>query len=153
MMYSQIRSVYNDLGIVYDTVIRFVNDTLAGGSMDSYDYLKDYIEPVTQYRNTALPGKRNFLGLLEAQPELVANIFVTRLNQERENFGELSDEEFESLKQEFISNPENLLPARRREIGIRYDKKLQADLKDIQAKKELDEWTKRQWQHRAGIIK
>lgn len=153
MMYIPIRSVYNELGMVYDTVIRFVNDTLAGGSVDTYDYLKDYIEPVTQYKDIALPGKRNFLGLLEAQPELVTNIFVNRLNQERENFDQLSDEEFESLKQEFISNPENLLPAKRREIGIRYDKKLQADLKDIQARKELDEWTKRQWQRRAGIIK
>ena len=80
-------------------------------------------------------------------------MFVTRLDQEREKFEELSDEEFESLKQEFISNPENLVPAKRREIGIRYDKKLQADLKDIQARKELEEWNKRKWQHRAGIIK
>ena len=93
------------------------------------------------------------MGLIKNEPELVANMFVTRLDQEREKFEELSDEEFESLKQEFISNPENLVPAKRREIGIRYDKKLQADLKDIQARKELEEWTKRKWQHRAGIIK
>ena len=153
MIYSQIRSVYNDLGIVYDTVILFVRDALGGGNVETYPFLKDYVEPLMQYKKIAPPGERSFMGLIKNEPELVANMFVTRLDQEREKFEELSDEEFESLKQEVISNPENLVPAKRREIGIRYDKKLQADLKDIQARKELEEWTKRKWQHRAGIIK
>ena len=141
------------IGTSLITVILFVRDALGGGNVETYPFLKDYVEPLMQYKKIAPPGERSFMGLIKNEPELVANMFVTRLDQEREKFEELSDEEIESLKQEFISNPENLVPAKRREIGIRYDKKLQADLKDIQARKELEEWTKRKWQHRAGIIK
>ena len=91
----------------------------------------------------------------------------------RENggFEQLSDEEFDSLMNEFVKDPSNFTPAKRRAISIKYDKDLQKDIAtrkgistdDVKDKmssfqkqfeeQTLEEFTKRQWQHRAGIIK
>ena len=72
---------------------------------------------------------------------------------------------------EFVKDPSNFTPAKRRAISIKYDKEIQQDIAtrkgistdDVKDKmssfqkqfedKQLEEWTKRQWQRKAGIIK
>ena len=94
-----------------------------------------------------------------------------RLARDQGRFKKLSDEEFKDLIDEFTSDPSNFTPAKRRAISIKYDKDLQKDIADrkgistddVKAKmsdfqskfeeQQLEEWTKRQWQLRAGIIK
>jgi hypothetical protein len=90
----------------------------------------------------------NPAGVLELQPELYVRLAMGLMNHARSQgeFEQLTDEEFTSLKQEFIDKPENFQSAKRREISIKYDKEMNERL-------ETENWTKRQWQYRAGIIK
>ena len=87
------------------------------------------------------------------------------------DFEQLTDEEFNRLIGEFEKDPSNFTPAKRRAISIKYDKEMQQDIAnrkgistdDVKAKmssfqkqfeeQTLEEFTKRRWQHRAGIIK
>ena len=113
------------------------------------------------------------MGILKNRPELYVRLALATMKKARENgrFEALSDEEFNNLIGEFESDPNNFTPAKRRAISIKYDKEIQQSLArkknisvdDVKAKmsdfqkqmeeQQLEEWTKRQWQRRAGIIK
>ena len=113
------------------------------------------------------------MGILKNRPELYVRLALAKMKTARMSgsFEQLSDEEFNSLMDEFIKDPSNFKPAKRRAISIKYDKDLQKDIatrkgistddvKDEMSsfqkqfeEQTLEEFTKRQWQHRAGIIK
>ena len=113
------------------------------------------------------------MGILDNRPELYVRLALAKMKKAREagRFEQLSDEEFNNLIGEFTKDPSNFKPAKRRAISIKYDKELQKDIAtrkgistdDVVAKmgdfqkkfeeQQLEEWQKRQWQLKAGIIK
>ena len=132
---------------------------------DDYDFIDGPLK--TGY------NENTTMGILKNRPELYARLALAKMKRERENgrFEQLSDEEFSSLMNEFEKDPSNFEPAKRRAISIKYDKDIQKDIatrkgistddvkdkmSDFQKKfeeQQLDEWTKKKWQQRAGIIK
>jgi len=182
---ARIQSVYNDIGIATDGIVDIINSALQGGpnyaeylgsyleggadkwANDMEDYMEKYALGNTQY------NELNTMGILKNQPELYVRLALAKMEQARDkgSFSQLSDEEFNSLVDEFKSDPSNFTPAKRRAISIKYDKDLQKDIADrkgistddVKAKmsdfqnqfeeQQLEEWTKRRWQLRAGIIK
>ena len=113
------------------------------------------------------------MGILKNRPELYVRLALAKMKRARMNgdFEQLTDEEFNRLIGEFETDPSNFEPAKRRAISIKYDKDLQKDIAarkgistdDVKDKmssfqkqfeeQTLEEFTKRRWQHRAGIIK
>ena len=79
-------------------------------------------------------NEMNTMGILKNRPELYVRLALAKMKRVRENggFEQLSDEEFDSLMNEFVKDPSNFTPAKRRAISIKYDKDLQ---KDIAARK------------------
>jgi hypothetical protein len=121
-------------------------------------------------------NENHTMGILKNRPELYVRIALAMMKKARENgrFEALSDEEFNSLIGEFTENPNNFKPAARRAISVKYDKALQQDLAKkkggtpedhatfaakkqqqlaVEEEKLMEDWTKRQWQLKAGIIK
>jgi len=182
---ARIQSVYNDIGIATDGIVDIISSALQRGpnyaeylgsyleggadkwANDMEDYMEKYALGNTQY------NELNTMGILKNQPELYVRLALAKMEQARDkgSFSQLSDEEFNSLVDEFKSDPSNFTPAKRRAISIKYDKDLQKDIADrkgistddVKAKmsdfqnqfeeQQLEEWTKRRWQLRAGIIK
>ena len=156
---AQISSTYNDIGYATDRTMEIINDTFKN-SLSGVDFLEKHIEGglskwaqdvdafKEKYEFQTEFNQINPAGVLELQPELYVRLAMGLINHARSQgeFEQLTDEEFTSLKQEFIDNPENFQSAKRREISIKYDKEMNERL-------EIENWTKRQWQHRAGIIK
>ena len=149
----------------------YLGNYLEGGAdkwaNDMDDYIEKYALGKTQY------NELNTMGILKLQPELYVRLALAKMKLARDKgrFNKLSDEEFNNLIDEFTSNPSNFTPAKRRAISIKYDKELQKDIAtrkgistdDVVSKmsdfqknleeQQLEEWTKRQWKLRAGIIK
>ena len=167
---ARYNSVYNDIGIATDGVVDIINMWISNSLPDVYvKHLDPYIKggldkwkaDMQQYREdydtVSGPLKTGYnemssLGILKNRPELYVRLALAAMQNAREEgmFEALSDEEFDSLIGEFESDPSNFTPAKRRAISIKYDKELQ---QDMASKRELEEWTKRQWQLKAGIIK
>ena len=184
---ARINSVYNDIGIATDGIVDIINDYFSGGTygkfldkdipggykkweadMDQYKKDYDFDGPMSTGFN-----EMNTMGILKNRPELYVRLALAKMKKARMSgsFEQLSDEEFNSLMDEFITDPSNFTPAKRRAISIKYDKDLQKDIAtrkgistdDVKDKmssfqkqfedKQLEEWQKRQWQQRAGIIK
>lgn len=138
--------------------------------MRKYQQDYSYLRPGPLYTGF---NEESTMGILKNRPELYVRIALAKMKEAREEgrFEQLSDEEFNSLVSEFEKDPKNFKPANRRAISIKYDKDLQKDIAtrkgistdDVKAKmsdfqkqfkeQQLEEWTKRQWQIRAGIIK
>ena len=149
----------------------YLGSYLEGGAdkwaSDMKDYMKKYALGNTEY------NELNTMGILKNQPELYVRLALAKMKKAREagRFEQLSDEEFNNLIGEFTEDPSNFKAAKRRAISIKYDKELQKDIAarkvistdDVVAKmgdfqkkfeeQQLEEWTKRQWQLRAVIIK
>ena len=185
---ARIKSVYNDIGIATDGIVDIINDYFSGGTYGKFldkdipgGYAKwkaDMKKYEEDYDIIDGPLKTGYnemhtMGILKNRPELYVRLALAKMKRARMNgdFEQLSDEEFNNLMDEFIKDPSNFEPAKRRAISIKYDKDLQ---KDIAAKKgistddvkdkmssfqkqfeeqTLEEFTKRQWQRKAGIIK
>ena len=184
---ARINSVYNDIGIATDGIVDIINDYFSGGTygkfldkdipggyekwkadMDQYKKDYDFDGPMSTGFN-----EMSTMGILKNRPELYVRLALAKMKTARMSgsFEQLSDEEFNSLMDEFIKDPSNFKPAKRRAISIKYDKDLQKDIatrkgistddvKDQMSsfqkqfeEQTLEEFTKRQWQHRAGIIK
>jgi hypothetical protein len=182
---ARIQSVYNDIGMATDDITDIINSALQRGpnyaeylgsyleggadkwANDMEDYMEKYALGNTEY------NELNTMGILKNQPELYVRLALAKMKQAKDKgaFSQLSDKEFDSLVDEFKSDPSNFTPAKRRAISIKYDKELQKDIatkkgisvddvtskmsdfqKDLE-EQQLQEWTKRQWQLRAGIIK
>ena len=150
---------------------KYLGSYLEGGAdkwaSDMEDYMEKYALDKTQY------NELNTMGILKNQPELYVRLALAKMEQAKDKgaFDQLSDKEFDSLVGEFKSDPSNFTPAKRRAISIKYDKELQKDIAtrkgistdDVVSKmsdfqknleeQQLEEWTKRQWKLRAGIIK
>ena len=156
---AQISSTYNDIGYATDRTMEIINDAF-NNSLSGVDFLDKHIEGglgkwaqdiadfKEEYQFDTEFNVINPAGLLTTKPELYVRLAVGLMNHARSQgeFEQLTDEEFTSLKQEFIDNPNNFNSAKRREISIKYDN-------EINERLEMEDWTKRQWQHRAGIIK
>lgn len=164
---ATIKSVYNEIGIATDDVVEIISDYFSRGNLGKYldssiegGYekwkadMKKYEEDYDFIDGPLKTGynEMHAMGILENRPELYVRLALAKMKTAREKgyFDQLSDKEFDSLVDEFQTDPSNFTPAKRRAISIKYDKALQ---QDIASRKELEEWTKRQWQHRAGIIK
>ena len=160
---ATIKSVYNEIGIATDGVVEIINDYFSGGTYGKFldqslpggyekwgDDMKQYEEDFSF--DKVKSNQMNAMGILKNRPELYVRLALAMMEKARKagRFDQLSDKEFDSLIDEFQTDPSNFTPAKRRAISIKYDKALQ---QDMASKKELEEWTKRQWQHRAGIIK
>jgi len=181
-------SVYNEIGIATDDVVRIINDYFWRGNLGKY--LNPYIEGGWEKWKTDMKkyekdydyfdgplktgyNENNTMSIIENRPELYVRLALAMMKKAREagRFDRLSDEEFNNLIGEFTENPNNFKSAARRAISIKYDKWLQKDIAarkgistdDVVAKmgefqkkfdeQPLEEWQKRQWQYRAGIIK
>ena len=160
---ATIKSVYNEIGIATDGVVEIINDYFRRGDYGKYldqdlpggykkweDDMKQYEEDFSF--DKVKSNQMNAMGILKNRPELYVRLALAMMEKARKagRFDQLSDKEFDSLIDEFQTDPSNFTPAKRRATSIKYDKALQ---QDIASRKELEEWTKRQWQHRAGIIK
>ena len=184
---ARINSGYNDIGIATDGIVDIINDYFSRGTygkfldkdipggytkwvadMKKYEEDYDFDGPLKTGYN-----EMSTMGILKNRPELYVRLALAKMKRVRENggFEQLSDEEFDSLMNEFVKDPSNFTPAKRRAISIKYDKDLQKDIAtrkgistdDVKDKmssfqkqfeeQTLEEFTKRQWQHRAGIIK
>lgn len=164
---AAIKSVYNEIGIATDGVVEIINDYFRRGDYGKYldqdlpGGYKKWVADMKKYEEDYdfLDGplktgynEMSSMGILKNRPELYVRLALAMMEKARKagRFDQLSDKEFDSLIDEFQTDPSNFTPAKRRAISIKYDKALQ---QDIASRKELEEWTKRQWQHRAGIIK
>jgi len=157
---------------------RYLDSYIEGG----YDqWKKDMRKYVEDYDFLDGPLKTGYneestMGIIKNRPELYARIALAKMKKAREEgwFEQLSDEEFNNLIGELIEDPSNFVGAKRRAISVKYDKALQQDLADkkggtpeqhaefakkmqqkfsVKEEELMEEWTKRQWQRRAGIIK
>ena len=184
---AKINSVYNDIGIATDGIVDIINDYFRRGTYgkfldkdipggyakwaaDMKKYEEDY-----HFDGPLKTGynEMSTMGILKNRPELYVRLALAKMNKVRENggFEQLSDEEFDNLMNEFVKDPSNFEPAKRRAISIKYDKDIQQDIAtrkgistdDVKDKmssfqkqfeeQTLEEFTKRRWKHKAGIIK
>ena len=181
---ARINSVYNDIGIATDGIVDIINDYFNGGTYGKYldqdlpGGYKKWAADMKQYEedfsfDKTKSNQLHTMGILDNRPELYVRLALAKMKRARMNggFEQLSDEEFDSLVDEFVKDPSNFTPAKRRAISIKYDKDLQKDIAsrkgistdDVKDKmssfqkqfenKQLEDWQKRQWQLRAGIIK
>jgi hypothetical protein len=181
---ARINSVYNDIGIATDGIVDIINDYFSGGTYGKFldqdlpGGYKKWVADMKKYEedfsfDKVKSNQLHTMGILDNRPELYVRLALAKMKRERMNggFEQLSDEEFDSLVDEFVKDPSNFTPAKRRAISIKYDKDLQKDIAsrkgistdDVKDKmssfqkqfenKQLEDWQKRQWQLRAGIIK
>ena len=181
---AKISSVYNDIGIATDGIVDIINDYFSVGTYGKYldqdlpGGYKKWVADMKQYEEDfdffkVKSNQMHTMGILDNRPELYVRLALAKMKRARMNgdFEQLSDKEFSSLMDEFVKDPSNFEPAKRRAISIKYDKDLQKDIAarkgistdDVKDKmssfqkqfeeQTLEEFTKRRWQHRAGIIK
>jgi len=153
---------------------KFLDKDIPGGykkweaDMDQYKKDYDFDGPMSTGFN-----EMSTMGILKNRPELYVRLALSKMRKARMNgdFEYLTDEEFNRLIGEFEKDPSNFTPAKRRAISIKYDKEMQQNIAnrkgisvdDVKARmsdfqkqfedKQLEEWQKRQFQLRAGIIK
>lgn len=160
------QSIYNQIKGAFQDVIEIFGDAIRG-SVYGRDYLNPHIEggvekwgqDVFNFAQSLDYGNQAPYYVIQGQPELYLRLALGLIKNEREKgrFQQLSDDEFNAFIEELKSDPKLILdPKKTQEIAIKYDKALQKDLarrKEMAEVKIIEDWRKRQWQHRAGIIK
>ena len=154
---------------------KYLDQDLPGGYKKLVEDMKKYEEDYDFIDGPLKTGYNEMttMGILKNRPELYVRLALAKMKRARMNgdFEQLTDEEFNRLIGEFEKDPSNFEPAKRRAISIKYDKEMMQNIAnrkgistdDVKAKmsdfqkqfeeQQLEEWTKRKWQQRAGIIK
>lgn len=158
--------IYNQIKGAIQDAVEITSNALSG-NVWGRDYLDPYIEgglekwgqDVFNFKQKQEYGKKTPYDLIQTQPELYLRLALGLIKNERDRgqFQQLSDDEFNAFIEELKSDPKLILSLKKtKEFAIKYDKALQKDLarrKEMAEAKVVEDWTKRQWQYRAGIVK